>query len=258
MQGTPPILFGSVLIRGNLTPPNGVICCMNARRHRSGVDCSARISTRKSTPGLTPKEAFRPYLLTSSQQVRSDLVSSALEILIGAVVVVVVIVGQVKGQMLRGRRVILLPVVLLIIGLVGLAGVHGMTALGVGLIGLSTAIAAAIGMAQGAWMHLEERPGGLWGRMPGRAVWLWGALVLSRIAVIALGALLGAKAASSTDAILFVLGVNRLAQGGIITLRAMAAGIPFAAEKDGRVFGPARRMPSPLRDTCPSSCPRRG
>jgi hypothetical protein len=122
--------------------------------------------------------------------------------------------------MLRGRRVIVLPVVLLIAGLAGLAGVHGMTALDVGLIGLSTVIAAAIGLAQGAYMQLEERSGGLWGRMPGRSMWLWGALVLSRIAVIALGALLGAKAASSMDVILIVLGVNRLAQGGIITLRA--------------------------------------
>jgi hypothetical protein len=171
-------------------------------------------------------------------------VSGALEILIGLVVVAAVIAGQVKGQMLRGRRVIVLPVVLLIIGLAGLAGMHGMTALGVGLIGLSTVIAAAIGVAQGVYMHLEERPGGLWGRMPGRAMWLWGALVLSRVAVIALGALLGAKTASSMDAILFVLGVNRLAQGGIITLRAMAAGIPFAPEKDRRGFGPARGMPS--------------
>jgi hypothetical protein len=172
------------------------------------------------------------------------VVSGALEILIGLVVVAVVIAGQVKGQMLRGRRVIVLPLVLLIIGLAGLAGMHGMTALGVGLIGLSSLIAAAIGLAQGVYMHLEERPGGLWGRMPGRAMWLWGALVLSRIAVIAVALPPGARAASSMDVILFVLGVNRLAQGGVISLRAMAAGIPFAAEKDGRVFGPPSRIPS--------------
>jgi hypothetical protein len=182
--------------------------------------------------------------VTNGQQIRSDVVNGALEILIGLGVLAVVIAGQVHGQMLRGRRVLVLPVVLLIIGLAGLAALRGMTALAVGLIGLSTTIAAAIGLAQGAYMQLEERPGGLWGRMPGRAMWLWGALVLSRVAVIALGALLGAKAASSAGVILFVLGVNRLAQGGVITLRAMVAGIPFAPEKDGRVFGPARRMPS--------------
>lgn len=170
--------------------------------------------------------------------------SGALGILIGLVIVVAVVVGQVKGQMLGGRRVIALPVVLLIVGLAGLAGMHGMTALAVGLIGLSTVIAAAIGLAQGIFMHLEERSGGLWGRMPGRAMWLWVALVLSRLAVIALGALLGAKAASSMHVIIFVLGVNRLAQGGVITLRAWAAGIPFAPERDGRVFGAAGRVPT--------------
>ena len=147
--------------------------------------------------------------------------NGAVEVLIGLGVVAAVIVSQLKGQMLRGRRVIVLLAVVLIIGL---AGMHGMTALDVGLIGLSTVVAAGIGVAQGVFMHLEERQGGLWGRMPARAMWLWAALVLSRLAVIAIGVLLGAKNASSTDVILFVLGVNRLAQAGVITIRAMAAG----------------------------------
>jgi hypothetical protein len=168
-------------------------------------------------------------------------VNGAVEVLIGLAVAAAVIVAQLKGQMLRGRRVIVVPAVVLIIGLAGLAGMHNMTALDVGLIALSTVVAAGIGVAQGVFMHLEERQGGLWGRMPARGMWLWAALVVSRVAVIAVAVLLGAKNASSTDVIVFVLGVNRLAQAGIITVRAMAAGIPFAPEKDGRVFGPSTR-----------------
>jgi hypothetical protein len=38
------------------------------------------------------------YLLTGSQQVRSGVVSGALEVLIGLVVVTVVIAGQVTGR----------------------------------------------------------------------------------------------------------------------------------------------------------------
>ena len=39
-----------------------------------------------------------------------------------------------------------------------------------------------------------------------------------------------------TTPLLFTLGLNRLAQAAVIVPRAMAAGMPFAPEKDGKVF----------------------
>jgi hypothetical protein len=45
-----------------------------------------------------------------------------------------------------------------------------------------------------------------------------------------------AHVAASTATLLFGLGVNRLAQAAVIVPRAMAMGVPFAPEKDGKVF----------------------
>lgn len=164
--------------------------------------------------------------------------SGVAEVLAGVAVVALMIASQVKGQALRGKRVLALPAVLLVVGLAGLSNFHPVSPLDVALIGTSVLVAVVIGTAQGRCMHLEERDAGLWGRMPAGGLWLWAALILSRLLVTVVAVALGAKAASSTDAVLLVLGVNRLAQAGVVTLRALAAGVAFAPEKDGRVFGP--------------------
>ncbi|WP_405910240.1 hypothetical protein OG742_42195 [Streptomyces sp. NBC_00828] len=47
---------------------------------------------------------------------------------------------------------------------------------------------------------------------------------------------LHAHVAASSAAILLMLGVNRLGQAAVITRRALSSGVPFAPEKDGKVF----------------------
>jgi hypothetical protein len=103
------------------------------------------------------------------------------------VVAVVVIVGyvigrQLLGEHLRGKRLIVLPVVLVALGLSQLVG-HHPGAADIALIAVSAIVASAIGVAQGALLHLETRDGTLWGQMPLRSLWLWTALVGSRIVV---------------------------------------------------------------------------
>jgi hypothetical protein len=156
-----------------------------------------------------------------------------------AIAVVALVIGrQLMGEPLRGKRLILLPAVLIIIGGLNLVHTPHMNLADIACITVSTLIAAGIGMGQGASMRLESRDGGLRGQMPVRSLWLWGALLLSRLAVTVVALSVGAHAVSSVDSILFVLGVNRLAQAAVITMRAMAVGIPFAAEKDGTTFLP--------------------
>jgi hypothetical protein len=158
---------------------------------------------------------------------------------IAAVVAIVgyVIGRQLLGEHLRGKRLILLPAVLVVVGAVELFGSgHHPGTTDIVLITVGTVIAALIGAAQGSMMHLEARDGTLWGQMPGRSLWLWLALILSRIALVAVASGLGAHMASSAAAILFTLGINRLAQAAVIAPRALASGIPFAPEKDGETF----------------------
>lgn len=153
----------------------------------------------------------------------TDLVSA----LVLLAVVAFVIISQVKGMTLTGRRMVLLPVILIGFGAVNLAKMHGAGPTDIACIAVSAAVAAAIGLGQGWSMHLESRGGALWGRLPLRGLWWWAALIGARIGMLAIAAALGAKAAGSVDAVFLVLGINRLAQSAVIGLRASRAGLPL-------------------------------
>ncbi len=136
---------------------------------------------------------------------------------------------QAKGLTLSWRRVVLLPAIVSVIGLVGLIGTAGVGPADVLCMMASAVIAAAIGIGQGVSMHLEARNGILWGRMPVRGLWLWVALIVCRVAMVAVAYAIGAKAAYSFDAIILTLGINRLAQAAVVGTRGLKAGMNFAS-----------------------------
>ncbi|MBY8878932.1 hypothetical protein [Actinacidiphila acidipaludis] len=159
-----------------------------------------------------------------------------IDILAVVAVAALVIGRQFLGEPLRGRRVLLLPAVLTVVGLTRLRGHGAVTAADVAFLVAGALVAVAIGAGQGATMRLESRGGGLWGRMPVRGLWWWAALVGARVGLTLLAGASGAHLAASSAPIVVMLGLNRLGQAGVITLRALGSGIPFAPEKDGRVF----------------------
>jgi hypothetical protein len=163
---------------------------------------------------------------------------SWLEILAVIGIIGFVIYQQVAGQKIQGRRLIVLPAVLTIVGFLGLHGAgHLKTAdyvwLTVGAIG-----SLLIGLAFGAITRLGSRDGVLWAKLPLRGLWLWAALIAWRALIMVFAARTGAHVAASTTPLLFTLGLNRLGQNAVIASRAMLAGIPFAPEKDGSTFLP--------------------
>jgi hypothetical protein len=156
-----------------------------------------------------------------------------------AIGIIAVVIGQsVMGAALRGKRVVMLPAVLTVIGIADLAG-HGShpTGTDIALIVVSGVIAVAIGLSLGVMTRLESRDGHLWAQLPMKGLWLWAALIASRLVISGIAHVDGAHVAAGTSAILLVLGLNRLAQAAVVVPRAIAAGIPFAPEKDGKVFG---------------------
>ena len=163
---------------------------------------------------------------------------SAIEILAVIGIIGYVIFRQVQGEPLRGRRTVLLPAILTGVGFLNLhaAGGAHLASADIGCLVIGTVGSAAIGLAFGAIMRLESRGGHLWAQLPLRGLWLWGALVASRVAVLLLATGLHAHVAASSTTLLFSLGVNRLAQAAVIIWRAMAMGVPFAPEQDGKVF----------------------
>jgi hypothetical protein len=160
---------------------------------------------------------------------------SAIEILAVIGIIGYVIFRQVQGEALRGRRTVLLPAVLTVIGFMNLHGAHlGATDVGCLIVGLAGS--AVVGLAFGAVTRLESRGGYLWAQLPLAGLWLWAAMIAWRVLVMLAATGLHAHVAASAATLLLSLGVNRLAQAGVIAVRAMAMGVPFAPEKDGKAF----------------------
>ncbi|OIK07681.1 hypothetical protein [Streptomyces monashensis] len=162
---------------------------------------------------------------------------NVLHVLAAVGVVIFVIVRQLSGEPLRAKRLILLPAILAVIGFtsLGKSGRH-LTTTDLACLVISAVIAAGIGGAQGALIRLRPRDGVLWARMPVRGLWLWLALVASRVVMTFVATALHAHVAGSSAPILLLLGVNRLGQAAVVTPRALASGVPFAPERDGRSF----------------------
>jgi hypothetical protein len=161
---------------------------------------------------------------------------SLIEILVVVAIIGFVIFQQVTGQAVQGKRLLLLPAIVTAIGFADLHGVKHLhhadyVWLAVGAIG-----SVAIGLAFGAITRISSRDGALWAKLPLWGLWLWVAMIGWRAFVMVAAGHTGAHVAASTTPLLFTLGLNRLAQGGVIAARAMKSGIPFAPEKDGRPF----------------------
>jgi hypothetical protein len=183
-------------------------------------------------------------------------VSEVIRVLAVIAVIGYVIGRQLMGEPLRGKRVVLLPVILAVAGAVDL-GEHGrhVEPADVACLVISGLIAVTIGLLQGRMIRLESRNGALWGQMPVRGLWLWALLVGSRVIMTVIAVGVGAKVAGSSAPIIMLLGINRLGQAAIVMRHALATGIPFAPEKDGRSFlsgflsgqagGAASRRPGP-------------
>jgi hypothetical protein len=164
-------------------------------------------------------------------------------------IIAYVIWQQVIGSSLSGKRVVVLPAVLTVVGILDLTGHKSHpSATDIVLLVVSASIAIAIGLGLGAMTRLERRDGFLWAQLPKQGLWLWGGLIVSRLLIAGIAHASGAHVAAGTSAILLTLGLNRAAQALVVVPRAIEAGIPFAPEKDGTVFGASWFARSTERD----------
>jgi|SRR5579859_746887 len=161
---------------------------------------------------------------------------SWLEIVVAIAVIGFVIYQQVAGQAVQGRRLIVLPAVLTVVGFLSLHGAKHLNTADIVWLTVGAVGSLLIGLGFGAITRLQERNGALWAQLPLRGLWLWVGLIAWRALIMLVAAKAGAHVAASTTPLLFTLGLNRLGQAAVIAIRAMAAGIPFAPEKDGRTL----------------------
>jgi hypothetical protein len=162
---------------------------------------------------------------------------SALEILAVIGIIGYIIVRQLMGEPLRGKRAVLLPAILTVVGITDLHGNGGahLRSADILCLVIGAAGSVVIGLGFGAITRLESRDGYLWAQLPKFGLWLWGALFGWRGMMVLLATMTHAHIAASSSTMLFSLGLNRLASAAVIVPRAMSAGIPFAPEKDGKV-----------------------
>ncbi|HWG25628.1 hypothetical protein [Actinospica sp.] len=163
---------------------------------------------------------------------------SGLEILAVVAIIGWIIFRQVRGEPLRGKRAVLLPAILTVIGFTDLHGTNGSHLQSVDVVAITIGAVGSvvIGLGFGAITRLDERGGHLWAQLPVYGLWLWLALFAWRGVAYVIADGMHAHVAASTSTLLFGLGLNRLAQAAVIVPRAMAMGVPFAPEKDGKVF----------------------
>lgn len=177
---------------------------------------------------------------------------SYIEILAAIVIVIALVARQLRGEALTGRRLMVLPVVLTVIGLALLRDDHP-SVTDVVLLVISALLAVGIGAAQGAMTRLEPRAGVLWARMPAVGLWLWGLFVVTRLGMTVVAHVVDAEVAASSATILLALGINRIGQALVLVPRVMSSGTAFAPERDGRTFPEqmAQRFTPPPLDNRP-------
>jgi len=170
-------------------------------------------------------------------------VKDALYIVGGAAIVVFFIVRQLRSDRFRERSLIF-PLALGIYGafvLRGAARTHPFTAASVALLSLSALASIAFGVFRGHTIELFERGGELWERATWRTVAGWCGLLFSRIAIIALAAVVGARLAASPASIPLMIAVTLAAQFVVVSRRARESGIAIATSDRRSARRRARR-----------------
>src|ERR1700727_1730006 len=102
---------------------------------------------------------------------------SWLEIVVAIGVVGFVIYQQVAGQAVQGRRLIVLPAVLTVVGFLSLHAAKHIHPADIVWLTVGAVGSLLIGLAFGSITRLEPRNGVLWAKMPLRGLWLWVGLV---------------------------------------------------------------------------------
>jgi hypothetical protein len=157
-------------------------------------------------------------------------IPSPVTILLVVAAVGYVLWSRMQGRPLKLKRMLLLPVVLLVLGITDLTGSSAphLTSKDIAFLLVGVAFSAALGAARGATIELYPQQGELWQRYRKITVVLWIALIAIKLVLIAIASAAGASAGSGTNTLLLALGVSLLAEAAIVAPRAASTGLPLA------------------------------
>ncbi|HTV12573.1 MAG TPA: hypothetical protein VME20_12015 [Acidimicrobiales bacterium] len=181
-------------------------------------------------------------------------IPSPVTIVLAIAAVVWVLWSRTKGQPLKAKRLLVLPVVLTVIGVTDLSGSSAphLTPTDIAFLAASVVVSAVLGAARGATIELYPNQGELWQRYCRSTVGLWVALIVTKVFLLAAASAAGASAGGGTNSLLVSLGASLLAEAAVVGPRALSTGLPFAtdhedfdAKRSGRPRpGPSQSRPS--------------
>jgi hypothetical protein len=161
-----------------------------------------------------------------------------------------------QGRPLKIRRLLLLPAVITVLGIVDLTGSSAphLTAKDIVFLVIGVALSIALGAARGASIELYPSNGELWQRYRPATVVLWVALIVVKIILLVIASAAGATAGGGTSSLLLTLGISLLAEAAVVIPRAQSTGVPFATDRRNSPQGPAQ--PGPQDRDQPVPAPR--
>ncbi len=142
-----------------------------------------------------------------------------------------VLYSRMQGQALTARRLLVIPVILLAIGVGELGNV---SATGVAFLVAAGATSLALGAARGATVAVYARNGVLWYRYHKSTVVLWVLTIAVRAGLVAAATAVGLP---GEYGMLISLGLSLLGESAVVGTRAHATGIPFAPTTSRRGRG---------------------
>jgi hypothetical protein len=138
--------------------------------------------------------------------------------------------SRMQGRPLKAKRLLVLPLVFIVLGITNLTGSSAphLSATDLGFLAVGVALSAVLGAARGATIEIYPQQGELWQRYRATTVGLWLALIGSKVVLMVLAHSAGAAAGAGTDSLMLSLGVSLLAEAAVVAPRALATGLPFA------------------------------
>jgi FtsH-binding integral membrane protein len=167
--------------------------------------------------------------IAATQATSHGAIPSPVTILLAVAAVGYVLWSRMKGQPLQAKRLLILPAVLTVLGATDLTG-H-LTSKDIAFLVASAAISAVLGAARGATIQLYAKDGELWQRYRPITAGLWLMLIVFKLIMMAVAHSAGASAGGGSNGLLLTLGVSLLAEAAIVGPRAVATGLPFAANR---------------------------
>ena len=150
-------------------------------------------------------------------------------VLLVLVAVGYVLVRRLAGEPLEGRRLAVLPIILMVVGVAQLRGAH-ITSLDLTVLAVEGIVAVGLGALRGLTVHVYGRDGHLWYRYRPLTIVVWAGSALVRVGGAAVGHALGADAKVLSAALVLMVGLSLLGEALIVGRRALASGVPFAPQ----------------------------